>query len=238
MRVLGICVLIGFMMIACLARGQSGTSPQGAFVSGAKIAAAPGSMTPAHMVPESDLQRDCPYPAEAQKRHEEGVTKVRIDTDATGLLTNASVLASSGSAQLDAAALECVKKARFAPAMRGGVPISSVSEIAWKWKYVPMPLQTCDQTPSTDDEPGLSGIIGTLTIKLEPEAARQAPGGGRAIVCACLDESGKLVGEPEISVSSNNAFLDSGALKMAKAIPYRAGSNGCLRTMLVFVTSQ
>lgn len=127
------------------------------------------------------------------------------------------------------------QKARFAPATHDGEPILSAREIAWRWVYVPAPLQTCDQSPRSSDATGLPGIIGTLTIKLEPEGARQAPGGGRAVVCVCLDDSGKLTRDPVISLSSGNAFLDRGALKWAEAIPYHAAPRGCIRTTLVFV---
>jgi TonB family protein len=109
-RVLRVCGLVGFLMIGSLSRGEADVSTSRVSKSGEEVAQSTTGNVPARMLSEPDIERICPYPIEAQKRHEEGVTKVRIATDATGTVTSASVLVSSGSAQLDSAALECIKK--------------------------------------------------------------------------------------------------------------------------------
>jgi protein TonB len=63
------------------------------------------------------------YPRSARRSGLEGVVKVTAMVDASGAVTSAEVLVSSGHAALDQAALEAVRRALFAPAMSEGVPV-------------------------------------------------------------------------------------------------------------------
>ena len=67
--------------------------------------------------------RPPPYPSEAAMRGEQGNVLVVIHVSASGLAAGADVAQSSGSASLDEAAIEAVKKWRFHPAMKEGQPI-------------------------------------------------------------------------------------------------------------------
>lgn len=63
------------------------------------------------------------YPARAQRRGESGEVVLSIDVDARGRVARASVASSSGSKDLDRAALDAVRRWRFRPAMRDGRPV-------------------------------------------------------------------------------------------------------------------
>ena len=59
------------------------------------------------------------YPPLARRAHEEGKVLLRVLVSARGTAENAEVKASSGSARLDAAALDTVKRWRFVAARQG-----------------------------------------------------------------------------------------------------------------------
>ncbi|MGA2639487.1 MAG: energy transducer TonB [Spirochaetia bacterium] len=63
------------------------------------------------------------YPRTARRSGLEGVVKVAAMVDASGTVTSADVLATSGHASLDQAALEAVRRALFSPALQGGKPV-------------------------------------------------------------------------------------------------------------------
>jgi protein TonB len=64
--------------------------------------------------------RPPPYPLEAAMKRETGAVLVLIHVSAYGLATGADVVESSGSSQLDAAAVTAVRKWHFHPAMQEG----------------------------------------------------------------------------------------------------------------------
>ena len=64
------------------------------------------------------------YPRSARRKGHEGRVLVEIAVAASGAVTHAEVVASSGHAELDAAALGATRTARFAPATADGVSVS------------------------------------------------------------------------------------------------------------------
>lgn len=69
------------------------------------------------------------YPQAARKARWEGAVVVRIFIEADGTVTAAAVKAGSGYDILDEAAVQAVKKWRYAPAKEGGVPIASLHDV-------------------------------------------------------------------------------------------------------------
>ncbi len=74
------------------------------------------------------------YPPAAFRAREEGTVIVRVDVDATGTPTNATVEAGSRSRDLDRAAVEAVKNWRFEPAIRDGKPVASAAKVPVEFK--------------------------------------------------------------------------------------------------------
>ena len=65
------------------------------------------------------------YPRGARQRGEQGDVALEVDVNEAGTVDDVRVVASSGFAELDAAAVAAVRKARFAPGRSGSADVSS-----------------------------------------------------------------------------------------------------------------
>ncbi|GAB3385077.1 energy transducer TonB [Lysobacter fragariae] len=83
--------------------------------------AAPTASTPAQVI-SSPAPR---YPAMALRRGESGKVLVSVEVGPDGVPATVEVAKSSGSRDLDRAAMEAVRRWRFSPAMDGERPVSS-----------------------------------------------------------------------------------------------------------------
>jgi TonB family protein len=144
----------------------------------------------------------------------------------SGVPSQASIRTSSGSESLDTAALSCVTKLRFLPAVRAGEgsAMTSWQEIAWKWGR-----EHFAQSP-----PAAASA---------PVAAIATPGvAAGAEVRVCADETGKLTQDAVITRSSGDPGLDQAALRIARSgAPYYrpAGATavtGCAHLAIKFET--
>src|SRR5215472_6000760 len=108
----------------------------------------------------------------------------------SGVPSQPSIKTSSGSESLDTAALGCVVKLRFLPAVRAGEgsAMASWQEIAWKWGRE----HFAGSLPAAGPAP--SAATATLGV-----AAGATPGGAEVRVCA--DESGRLTQDAVITRS-------------------------------------
>ena len=78
------------------------------------------------------------YPARALRLRREGKVLLRLEIDSTGRLQSATVVKGAGYG-FDASALAAVRRARFAPATRGGVPVSCVALLPISFTLAPLP---------------------------------------------------------------------------------------------------
>jgi len=74
------------------------------------------------------------YPEEARKRGEEGDATVELVVGADGHVTEARIVASTGFAALDEAALKAVRAARFTPARAGGKTVSATARLTLRFR--------------------------------------------------------------------------------------------------------
>ncbi len=75
-----------------------------------------------------------PYPALSQRMGEQGTTLLKVAIDTTGKVTDCTVVTSSGSTRLDAAAVEYVKANwRWQPPTQAGKPVAATTEVSVKW---------------------------------------------------------------------------------------------------------
>jgi periplasmic protein TonB len=69
------------------------------------------------------------YPASSRRAGEEGTVTFRVLVDPNGRPTDIAVSQSSGHARLDQAAMEAIKKWRFAAAMNGGSAVAAYTTV-------------------------------------------------------------------------------------------------------------
>jgi TonB family protein len=145
----------------------------------------------------------------------------------SGIPSKITLKSSSGSDALDSSALDCVSRLKFAPATRvgDGEPIDSWQQIAFRWAekgQVPGPAAPIPANARRED------------------SARQ---GESVTVHVCVDEQGRLEGEPTIVHSSGVSSLDQAALKIASSgspyyrpenSPNAAPMSGCAQLAIRF----
>jgi len=159
----------------------------------------------------------------------------------SGVPSQPSLKTSSGSESLDTAAMSCVVKLRFLPAVRAGEgsAMASWQEIAWKWGR-----EHFTQTPPSA---GAAPVAAIATPGVGAGAATASPAGtppaaGGAEVRVCVDESGRLTQDAVITRSSGDPGLDQAALRIARSgAPYYrpAGATsltGCAQLAIKFET--
>jgi TonB family protein len=160
---------------------------------------------------------------------DEGVAVTVFRVGATGAPSQVSVKSSSGSESLDAAAVSCVQKLRFQPAIRDGdgVAVDSWQQMSWK-SVGPPPEEHCGPSATvakSDSSAPASGHV---------------PNEGRVGVCVCVDGTGKLTQEPTILQSSGDASFDEAALKLVSSGHYKSAVQdgkakpGCVRYRVKF----
>ena len=69
------------------------------------------------------------YPTRALRRGESGEVLLRIEVDPRGVPARVDVASSSGSRDLDRAAVAAAKRWRFRPAMRDGTPVAGTVNV-------------------------------------------------------------------------------------------------------------
>ena len=74
------------------------------------------------------------YPKGARQRGEQGNVTLEIRVNAKGTVDAASVVSSSGFAELDAAAVKAAKAAKFTPARSGDEAVASVARLTLSFK--------------------------------------------------------------------------------------------------------
>ncbi len=74
------------------------------------------------------------YPATSRRQGEEGTVRLRVLVDERGRPTDVNVLNSSGFSRLDQAAVDAVKRWRFAAATNGSGPIKAWTQVAITFK--------------------------------------------------------------------------------------------------------
>ncbi|RMD68336.1 MAG: energy transducer TonB, partial [Gammaproteobacteria bacterium] len=74
------------------------------------------------------------YPRLARRRGLEGEVLLEVKVGSAGLPLRVRVVRSSGHPVLDRAALEAVSRWRFAPARRGGIPVTATTRIPVRFR--------------------------------------------------------------------------------------------------------
>lgn len=85
--------------------------------------------------PPSALNQITPvYPRSARRKGREGCVTLEIRVSAEGAVVDAAIVATSGFADLDQAALDAAKSARFAPATEDDIPVDGSIRLTFDFK--------------------------------------------------------------------------------------------------------
>jgi TonB family protein len=140
----------------------------------------------------------------------------------SGVPSRATITSSSGDETLDTAAVSCVLKLRFQPAIRAGDgnPVDSWQQIAWKraraQRHEP-PAMTQGSNSQVMPDAG-AGTAATDTDGSERSNGSRARQQGAAVaVHVCVDDTGKVAQDPTIIRSSGDPKLDEAAVKIARS---------------------
>jgi protein TonB len=98
----------------------------------AAVAIAP--LLPARPVAGMESDRPPAYPEMARRRGQQGRVVLHVNVSAEGMPVTVAVVATSGYASLDAAAMTAVQQWRFVPATRGGTPVPAVAEVPVRFR--------------------------------------------------------------------------------------------------------
>jgi TonB family protein len=105
---------------------------QGRSTSAARTAAGASDPVAASFAPGTGVE--CAYPPDARRLNEEGTVVVVFYVDAAGRPSDLSIETSSGSTRLDDAAIYCLSRAKYRPAMPNGVATGAYQRIRWTWR--------------------------------------------------------------------------------------------------------
>jgi TonB family protein len=197
----------------------------------------PASAPQARIALASNPLRRCPALRTASE-DDRDVAVVTFLVGPSGVPSHPSLVAPSGSQELDAAAMSCVLRLRFQPATRlgDGTAIESWQQTRWKWAPAEHPTGASAAPQSAPSAAPVSAQGGGSSAP--PAASASAsPTGNRAEVRVCVDANGKLTGEPRLTRASGDTEFDAAAIEVAKSGSglYRAGTTdgkltaGCLQ---------
>jgi protein TonB len=110
------------------------TAQAGSTMPPPQVAAMPMPLVPPRPVGAAVGNRKPAYPAEARRRHLEGLVVLQVAVSARGTPDSVAVLKSSGHALLDDAALAAVRLWRFEPATRGGIAVPAPAEVPVRFR--------------------------------------------------------------------------------------------------------
>ena len=219
----------------------------------AQSTAAPGNAIPARFALRFDPTSRCPELRSADPGDADvAVAVVVFMVGPTGVPSQPTIRASSGSQALDAAAVSCVLKLKFRPAtsLGEGTAVSSWQQAAWRWAKTPPerpaePAATA-ATPAPPSPPAAAAAavtaaavggaaVATVSATAKTNDAVSAPHGsyssvGAVEVRVCVDKKGRLVQDPTVVHSSGDLEFDAAALQLVRSgsghYPRATGADG------------
>lgn len=181
----------------------------------------PASAFEARIALTSNALKRCPALRTASEGDPE-VALVVFLVGPSGVPSRPSAVSSSGSQQLDAAAVSCVLKLRFQPATRlgDGTAVESWQQMGWTWAPAGRPTGAATAGPAASDgaTPGRPTATAVAAVSDAVEhGVRAVPADHGAEVRVCVDANGKLTAEPKLTRASGDSQFDAAALNVARS---------------------
>lgn len=172
------------------------------------------------------IQENLSYPVKAQQAGIEGTVMIKVRIDKSGRTSDLSVVTSSGSKELDDAALVAIKQTQFKPALYKEKPVSVYVSIPVKFSLKEKSSPSSSVTPNTkfvpfDIPPEPIGGFKTIQANLVyPEKAKLAGIEGLTVVEGFVDIDGNF-GNMSIKTSSGNDELDAAAITALESTKFK-----------------
>jgi TonB family protein len=150
------------------------------------------------------------YPASAIRAGEQGATLLNLSISKTGTVTKVEVKQSSGFADLDKAAVDCVMGGwHFHPALQKGKPLASTKKIRIVWKLM-----------------SRGNVAPHLQTPMETSCANDFPANKwtsyRSTVLHFRILADGTVSQPFVAISSGDSLFDAKAMQCATRLTYTA----------------
>lgn len=162
------------------------------------------------------------YPAAAIRAGQQGTVRVRYEVGVGGRVTDCTVMASSGSAALDSATCSLiVRRYRYRPATRGGIPVASSMTRRITWRLPEEPVIQFAQGRFTWTVTASPAGTTACELSLDGPAFRELDEGNcRVPVEAWLVDSGELEpGHPPVRVTQVLSLLPQGEALTLPRLP-------------------
>lgn len=177
--------------------------------------------TPVRLDPKHPIRVGENYPALSKKNKEEGLSVVRLEVDADGVIRAGQVVFSSGFARLDEASLRSFLGAQVMPATIGGEPVNSWINMPIAWNVVGH--GTYRPHKVDDAEIQIPIIAKSYRLRIGPNdypsVSRAAHQEGDCAIRATVNESG-VATEVTVSKSTGFATLDQACVQAVQQAPF------------------
>jgi TonB family protein len=175
--------------------------------------------TPVRVDPKHPIKLGENYPALSRKKGEEGLSVVRIEVDADGVVRATQLVFTSGFARLDAASLGAFAGARMIPATIDGEPVNTWANIPIAWNLAGH--GTYRPHKVNDAEIQIPIIVKNYRLKVGPN---DYPSGathreGDCTIRALIDKGGTTI-EASVSKSTGFATLDQACVQAIQQAPF------------------
>jgi TonB family protein len=177
--------------------------------------------TPVRVDPKHPIKIGENYPALSRKKGEEGISVVRIEVDADGVVRATQLVSTSGFARLDEASLGAFAGARMIPATIDGEPVNTWANIPIAWNLAGR--GTYRPHKVNDAEIQIPIILKSYRLKVGPNdypsKSRAAHQEGDCTIRAQIDQGGTAI-EAIIGKSTGFATLDQACVQAIQQAPF------------------
>jgi TonB family protein len=177
--------------------------------------------TPVRVDPKHPIKLGEYYPALSKKRGEEGLSVIRIEVDADGVVRATQLVSTSGFARLDEASLDAFTGAQMIPATINGEPVYTWANIPIAWNLAGH--ATYRPHKVDDAEIQIPIILKSYRLKVGPNdypsGSRAAHQEGDCTIRAQIDKGGTAT-EASIGKSTGFATLDQACVQAIQQAPF------------------
>ena len=153
-----------------------------------------------------------------------GTVDLLMGVDENGRVISTSVVSGSGSAVLDAAAVETTSTMRFAPAETAGRRVPASVRVPVTYEGNATAPSASPSNSSTEASPKLlnSNDVQSALAAAYPSALRRAGIGGTVRLLIKVGENGEVV-ESSVATASGHKELDAAAVRLARTMKFAPG---------------